>query len=91
MNFVKRPAGTIIITTSSHLFRLNPSINCVYLPACTFFEEKRFGLIVPNMLAYGTSKPLDIAAYSPSLGARDIIDILDHEEMQKAIFIGHDW
>ncbi|KAF9069430.1 hypothetical protein BDP27DRAFT_1222502, partial [Rhodocollybia butyracea] len=51
-------------------------------------EEKGFGLIVPDMLAYGgTSKPLD----SPSIVARDIIDILDHEKVQKAIFIGHDW
>ena len=44
------------------------------------------------MLGYGgTSKPTDPVAYKPSLIVRDLIDILDAEKVDKAVFIGHDW
>ncbi|OTB02000.1 hypothetical protein M426DRAFT_323078 [Hypoxylon sp. CI-4A] len=52
----------------------------------------KYRLVVPNLLGYsGTSKPTDPAAYSTASIARDIVDILDAEEIDKVISIGHDW
>ncbi|KAL0576464.1 hypothetical protein V5O48_005507 [Marasmius crinis-equi] len=61
-------------------------------PQVAFFKGKGYGLIVPDMLGYaGTEKPLDPADYKSSLISKDIIDILDAEKIDKAVFIGHDW
>ncbi|KAG5636837.1 hypothetical protein H0H81_006664 [Sphagnurus paluster] len=58
----------------------------------TFFKDRGFGLIVPDMLGYGgTDKPIDYTEYRLSAIAHDIIDILDAEKVDKAIAIGHDW
>ncbi|THU92378.1 alpha/beta-hydrolase [Dendrothele bispora CBS 962.96] len=58
----------------------------------SFFQDKGYGLIVPDMLGYvGTAKPLDPEAYASSLISKDIIDILDAEGVQQSILIGHDW
>ncbi|KAK7047663.1 hypothetical protein VNI00_006431 [Paramarasmius palmivorus] len=58
----------------------------------TYFEERGYGLIVPDMLGYGgTSKPTDIPAYRYSLIAADLKDILDAEKVQKVVAFGHDW
>lgn len=55
-------------------------------------EKEGYGLIVPDMLGYGgTDKPTDPSAYKPSLLAKDVVDILDKEGVQKAIAVGHDW
>lgn len=44
------------------------------------------------MLGYGgTDKPTDPAHYRLSLMSQDVIDILDAEDVKKAIAIGHDW
>jgi pimeloyl-ACP methyl ester carboxylesterase len=57
-----------------------------------FFHEKGYGLIVLDMLGYGgTAKPTNVEAYSANLMAKDVVDILDSEGIQKVIVIGHDW
>ncbi|KAF5344586.1 hypothetical protein D9758_013903 [Tetrapyrgos nigripes] len=57
-----------------------------------FFKEKGYGLLVPDMLGYGgTSIVFDAASYKHTLLAKDVIDVLDAEKIQKAIVIGHDW
>ncbi|KAI0341820.1 alpha/beta-hydrolase [Trametopsis cervina] len=57
-----------------------------------FFEDRGYGVIVPDMLGYGdTSKPTDVDAYVPSLIVKDLVEVLDAEGIQKAIAIGHDW
>jgi len=57
-----------------------------------FFKAQGYGLIVPDMLGYGgTDKPTDPAQYKSSLMSQDVIDILDAENVEKAIAIGHDW
>ena len=57
-----------------------------------FFEDKGYGVIAPDMLAYGdTDKPTDPEAYQFSLLTRDFIDLMDAESVQKAVAIGHDW
>ncbi|KAG5650045.1 hypothetical protein H0H81_000982 [Sphagnurus paluster] len=57
-----------------------------------FFKDQGYGIIAPDMLGYGdTDKPADHSQYTLSALARDVIDILDAEKVDKAIAIGHDW
>ncbi|THH28932.1 hypothetical protein EUX98_g5256 [Antrodiella citrinella] len=68
--------------TTSRLWRL----------VAPFFEEKGYGVIVPDVLGYGgTDKPTDYKEYQYSLLDRDIVDILDAEGVEKAAAVGHDW
>ncbi|THV06216.1 alpha/beta-hydrolase [Dendrothele bispora CBS 962.96] len=68
-----------------------PSTSYDWYRQVQFFQEKGYGLIVPDMLGYGgTSKPTDPASYNKDI-ARDLIDILDAENIKQAVFIGHDW
>ncbi|KDQ63390.1 hypothetical protein JAAARDRAFT_29416 [Jaapia argillacea MUCL 33604] len=57
-----------------------------------FFKKKGYGLVVPDMLGYGgTDKPTDPEEYRLSLICKDLVDILDAENVDKSIVIGHDW
>ncbi|TFK30773.1 alpha/beta-hydrolase [Coprinopsis marcescibilis] len=57
-----------------------------------FFEQKGYGLIVPDMLGFGgTSKPTDPTAYVASLLAKDLVEIVDAEAVADVVAIGHDW
>ena len=57
-----------------------------------FFKPRGYGLVVPDMLGYaGTDKPTDAKFYIGSGLAQDIVDILDKEDVQKSVLIGHDW
>lgn len=48
-------------------------------------------LVVPDLLGYGeTSKPTDPKAYAYDLMAKDMLDILDAEGVDKIISLGHD-
>jgi soluble epoxide hydrolase / lipid-phosphate phosphatase len=58
----------------------------------TFLEGKGYGVIVPDMLGYGgTSKPTDTNDYVYSKMSKDMVDILEAENIHKAIAVGHDW
>lgn len=49
-------------------------------------------LYIFSMLGYGgTDKPLDASLYRIKLMAKDLSDILDAENLDKVIVIGHDW
>lgn len=55
-------------------------------------KPHNYGLVVPDQLGYGgTSKPLDVESYKPSLITKDLVEILDVEGIDKVIAIGHDW
>jgi soluble epoxide hydrolase / lipid-phosphate phosphatase len=57
-----------------------------------YFIDNGYGVLAPDMLGYGgTDKPTDPAAYVPSLLTKDVIDILDAENLDKVVAIGHDW
>lgn len=44
------------------------------------------------MLGYGgTDKPLEVKAYVGSGLAKDIVDLMDGEEVQSAVCVAHDW
>ncbi len=58
----------------------------------TFFAAQGYGLVVPDMLGYGgTAKPIEVEAYKSSLITKDIVEILDEENAEKVVAIGHDW
>ncbi|KAF7979933.1 hypothetical protein HWV62_40354 [Athelia sp. TMB] len=69
-----------------------PSTSSDWRHQAKFFRDQGYGVVVPDLLGYGgTSKPLDPADYSQSLITKDVIDILDAENIDKVISVGHDW
>lgn len=57
-----------------------------------FFKNKGFGLVVPDMLGYGgTDKPLTPESYKSSSMSDDIVQLLDAENIDNVVAIGHDW
>ncbi|ESK82518.1 epoxide hydrolase [Moniliophthora roreri MCA 2997] len=69
-----------------------PSTSYDWRYQVAYFKPKGYGIIVPDMLGYGgTAKPTNPAEYKSSLIVKDILDILDTEKVEKAVFIGHDW
>lgn len=49
-------------------------------------------IIIPDMLGYdGTDKPTDPSAYRWDGMTKDLIEIIDAEQHQTVISIGHDW
>lgn len=58
----------------------------------TALEAKGHQCIAPDLLGYGaSSKPTEGEAYNSEGLSQDIADILDAENVTKAIVIGHDW
>ncbi|KAJ3557331.1 hypothetical protein NM688_g1528 [Phlebia brevispora] len=58
----------------------------------SFFKGRGYGIIAPDMLGYGdTDKPTDPSLYVSSKISKDLVDILDAEQVDTAIVIGHDW
>ncbi|THH28957.1 hypothetical protein EUX98_g5229 [Antrodiella citrinella] len=69
-----------------------PNTSRAWRLVAPFFEEKGYGVIVPDMLAYGGSdKPTDYNEYQFSLLNKDIVDLLDAEGVKQAVAVGHDW
>ena len=55
-------------------------------------QASGYGMIAPDLLGYGdTDKPRNIEAYDNTIIARQLIDILDHENVDTVIGVGHDW
>ncbi|KAH7385691.1 epoxide hydrolase [Pyrenochaeta sp. MPI-SDFR-AT-0127] len=49
-------------------------------------------IIIPDCLGYaGTDKPEDPTAYAFIDQAKDLVDILQHENAKSTVIIGHDW
>ncbi len=58
----------------------------------SFFQNLGFGILVPDLLGFGeTDKPMDTDSYRFKYMVVDIIEIFDHEKVDKVIAIGHDW
>ncbi|KAK5996482.1 Cytosolic epoxide hydrolase 2-like protein [Cladobotryum mycophilum] len=56
------------------------------------FEASGYNAIAPDLLGYGaTSKPTEAEAYNSEGLSQDVADILDAENVDKVIVIGHDW
>ena len=82
----KGEKGTIILL---HGF---PEYADMWADQIKIFERLGYTCIAPDLLGYGrTSKPIDTEAYNSEGQSQDIIDIMKTEQVEKAIFIGHDW
>ena len=69
-----------------------PSTSFEWRNQVDFFRKAGFSLIIPDMLGTGeTDKPIDYAAYKFKEMAGDVVDILDGEQVDKVIAVGHDW
>ncbi|KAL3474821.1 putative epoxide hydrolase [Aspergillus californicus] len=56
-----------------------------------FFFQKGYGVLAPDLLGYGgTSKPTTLESYKTQNMAAEIIEILDHEGIEKVHAVGHD-
>jgi soluble epoxide hydrolase/lipid-phosphate phosphatase len=71
-----------------------PSTSDDWNKQVSFLTQKGYGALVPDMLGYGgTDKPSkeELEKYMPTLIAQDMIDLLEHEKVGRAVSIGHDW
>jgi soluble epoxide hydrolase/lipid-phosphate phosphatase len=51
-----------------------------------------YSVLVPDLLGYnGTSKPTDASLYNSKGMSQDLIEIIDHEKIEKIVSVGHDW
>ncbi|KAI0666634.1 alpha/beta-hydrolase [Trametes maxima] len=69
-------------------------------PSCSYdwrrqvahLRPQGYGLLVPDILGAGeTAKPTDTDAFRLALIARDLVDLLDAEGLDKVVGIAHDW
>ncbi|KAI0047474.1 alpha/beta-hydrolase [Auriscalpium vulgare] len=69
-----------------------PSSSTDWRRIIEYFQPKGYGIIAPDNLGYaGTDKPADPKAYLGSALAKDLVEILDAENIPKVIVVGHDW
>jgi len=69
-----------------------PSLSLDWCNQVSHLQGLGYGLIVPDMLGYGgTAKPTDPQQYAASLIVKDITDIIDAENIDRCIVVGHDW
>jgi soluble epoxide hydrolase/lipid-phosphate phosphatase len=68
-----------------------PTSSRLWKRQISFFLERGFVVCAPDLLGFGnTSKPTETGAYRSSLICKDIVEILDAEDMDRVIAIGHD-
>lgn len=69
-----------------------PSTAASWHKQAAFFKAKGFGVLVPDLLGYGgTDQPTHVESYRLKSIVKDLVDILDHENVKKnVIAIGHD-
>ncbi|KAK7046607.1 epoxide hydrolase [Favolaschia claudopus] len=83
------PASGKPVLFFSHGF---PSSSTLWKRQVPFFQQRGYGIVVPDNLGFGgTDKPTDPKLYSGRGLSGDIVDILDAEQIDKVIAIGHDW
>lgn len=69
-----------------------PSTSYDWHKQVSFFVDKGYGVLVPDLLGYGgTDKPTDPSLYTKKEMADDIISLLDVENITTAFAISHDW
>lgn len=68
-----------------------PTTSMIWREQAIFFCARGFRLLIPDMLGFGgTSKPTDPEAYRPTQICEDILDIMNAEQIDRAVAVGHD-
>ncbi|KAA1470792.1 alpha/beta-hydrolase [Dentipellis sp. KUC8613] len=68
------------------------STSRIWTAQIAHFAALGYGLLVPDMLGYGaTATPVDAAAYVVCALARDVVELMDKEGVERAVVVGHDW
>ncbi|KAB8290173.1 hypothetical protein EYC80_011042 [Monilinia laxa] len=69
-----------------------PSASYDWRHQIPYLKGHGYGLLVPDLLGYGdTDKPTDLERYKKKSMTADLVQILDHENLEKVIGVGHDW
>lgn len=63
-----------------------------YAAQVAHFTSKGYPTITVDMLGYGgTSKPREVEAYAHSALAKDLVELLEEEKVERVVAVGHDW
>ncbi|KAM5343249.1 hypothetical protein ACJ41O_014215 [Fusarium nematophilum] len=69
-----------------------PSTSSDFLPQTRHFSLQGHGILAPDLLGYGvSSKPSDVNSYRLKFMSDDLVELLDHLDLQKVVGIGHDF
>ncbi|KAF2126228.1 alpha/beta-hydrolase [Dothidotthia symphoricarpi CBS 119687] len=69
-----------------------PDHAAMWKDIATPLRSTKHPIIIPDLLGYdGTDKPTDPAAYRWDVMTKDLIEIVDAEQHEKIISVGHDW
>ncbi|WZH49670.1 AB hydrolase-1 domain-containing protein [Fusarium acuminatum] len=69
-----------------------PSTSHHWRHQISFFKEKGYGIIAPDLLGFGeTSRPTELEMYRGEDMARDIVEILMSEGVGMMVGVAHDW
>lgn len=69
-----------------------PSTSHDWVYQINYLIPEGYSIIAPDTLGYGgTSKPVETIAYRGVDMAKDIVEILDAENVKAVIGISHDW
>lgn len=87
--FVSPPEGAMPTLLFCHGW---PSTSFDWRFQVTFFIERGYGVIAPDMLGYGgTHAPTDLDEYRARNYCEQLVGLLDLEGIGKAVAVGHDW
>ncbi|GKZ23854.1 hypothetical protein AbraIFM66951_010383 [Aspergillus brasiliensis] len=69
-----------------------PSTSHDWRHQIAFLQKEGYGVIAPDLLGYGdTDKPTDLKAYRLKVMSQHVIEILDRENVSRAVLVAHDW
>lgn len=69
-----------------------PSTSYDWRHQIAFLQKGGYGVIAPDLLGYGdTDKPTDLKAYRLKVMSQHVIEILDRENVSRAVLVAHDW
>ncbi|KAI1932862.1 hypothetical protein LOZ12_000267 [Ophidiomyces ophidiicola] len=89
--YVAVPASTASKTTFL-LLHGYPSSSHDWRHQIAFLQKAGYGVIVPDLLGYGdTDKPTDLTAYRMKTMCAHMAEILDLENVSRAVAVAHDW
>ncbi|EEU43835.1 uncharacterized protein NECHADRAFT_30431 [Fusarium vanettenii 77-13-4] len=69
-----------------------PSTLSDWIHQIRYFSSEGYGILAPDLLGYGSSsKPSDVHQYRLKAMGDELIELLDHLNLQKVVGIGHDF